>query len=443
MDRKLSVMETIYIVSQPNYNAAVVEVNTRLDSFTFSSALNLLQKRYPSLRRNTHSSSPPFSWREVSCPPRFRIAIHDDWRPVVQEEFHHLTFFVGSSESLLWSSLLIQSPNRPMWSTFVIFYDHSIGDGMSKSIMTHTLMNYYCELKQGIEPSNTASLPALPSIFDHQLAANGSSLKVDQAKVNSLVKQAEEHNRTWKTSLSAPYSGKNSNVNRFVSLDGSAENLKLITERCHQHKTTVGCTLLLSAAWAMAKLERLKGIIPHVPGSKFKVNMNMDANERNRVSPPLGYEHVQLFISIFPIKVEVDDNDSFWEASAKLREMVMAILPDTIQYQAAWEKLEEKGERFWDADANFSSMGRNPFKSEFGADNLKVEKMHHVGTRWAPLFGRFLFLSQSVDSIGYDVVYEPQDEENATSLGSMWKGLMEESHKRSSSYTFEHYLKEK
>ena len=209
-------------------------------------------------------------------------------------------------------------------------------------------------------------------------------------------------------------------------------------DAARKYETTVGLVLLTSAAWAMAKLERLHR--QKNKKEKFCVDINMDINERMRVAPTLGDEHIQLFISMIPLKFEVADEDSFWQSAVKIGEQVHRKISRSADYQMVLEHHDKIREPYWKADANFSSMGRNPFPSQYG--NLDVQKMHHVGSKWSPFFGRFVFLSQSISSIGYDLVYEQRDHENAKHIISMWSNLAEVSGTLNAEYTFAEFLME-
>ncbi len=188
----------------------------------------------------------------------------------------------------------------------------------------------------------------------------------------------------------------------------------------------------------MAKLDRLSK--PYgASDSGFSVNMNMDVNERNRVLPSLGSEHVQLFISMLPLKLTVRETDSFWSFSTQVYGQIQNLLKRTKQYQEVLARLDRNGEEYWKSDANFSAMGKYPFARQVGP--LTLQRIHTTGTIWCPFFGRFIFLSRSVSEMTYDLVYEHDDFETANRLMNLWMGLSENAGQLDSQYTFGDFLR--
>ncbi len=434
VERKLSALETSFIASQPNMNIAVIEVAGEIDSEIMSKSVTLLMRRYPSFRRNTSSHNVPFHWVEINKPPSFRVVESEDWKLVVQEELRK--HFKLGTETHLWRATLVKLKNEPQSQVLLFMYDHAIADGMSKVILVNTLLNYYILLDKG-EDFVVNSLPAHQSVLDFQ--RQDSTRVIRHENVELFIQDVAEHNKFWKSSLLSglsTQSSTNDDTNGFLCVDGDSDKLKRMIMAARKYKTTVGLVLLTSAAWAMAKLERIHSRKKNK--EKFCVDINMDINERMRVVPALGDEHVQLFISMIPLKLKVDDQDSFWQSAVKIGEQVHKKIPMSADYQTVLEHQDKIDEPYWKADANFSSMGRNPFPSQY--DTLEVKKMHHVGSKWSPFFGRFVFLSQSISSIGYDLVYEQSDHENARYIMSMWSSLTEMSGSLHAEYTFSEFL---
>lgn len=436
IERNLSAMESSFISAQPNLNIAVVELSGNINDTIMAKAVTLLQQRYPSLRRNTATANPPFRWVEIHKPASFRVVESSDWKLVAEEELKNALSL--GTDTLLWRCTLVHQSHDPSSHVLLFMYDHAIGDGLSKAILTNTLLNYYVALSNGTD-LKVESLPAHLGMLDHQ-RQNG--VMINPKDVDALVENAKQHNKSWQSSLQSGRSSTNPHCNApnsFFCVNGNAENLETLLTTSRKHEATVGITLLMAAAWSMAKLERMHN--PQKNGTPFTVDMNLDVNERKRVHPSLGDDNVQLFISIFPLRIQVAEGDSFWHAVAKMRQHVKSKLPFTINYQAALEKLEEIGEPFWKADANFSSIGRSPFTDVYG--DLKIKNMHHVGTKWCPFFGRFVFLSQSNSHLGYDLVYERSDQEQAKNIISMWSNLTEHAGYLDSQFTFNDFLHEK
>ncbi|MBF0206665.1 MAG: hypothetical protein HQK53_07225 [Oligoflexia bacterium] len=457
VERKLSALESSFISSQPNMNIAAIEIEGNIDSEIMAQAITLLMQRYPSFRRNTDRKTAPFSWVEITQPAVFRTVESEDWKTVANNELRN--HFTLGTNTHLWRSCLVKSPGNHLSNVLLFMYDHAIADGMSKVILLNTLLNCYVILSKG-DHVTVNSLPAHLSVLESQLLTpSNANCKKNSQELNALLKEVDDHNRTWRSSLRASNQANNpacdseptsnyDDTNGFLCVDGDAKNLEALIKCSKQNNTTVGCTLLAAAAWSMAKLERLHSqqhgqqIVQQTNGQDaptFTIDINMDVNERHRVSPSLGDEHVQLFISMLPQKIHIRYTDSFWASSLRIREYVTNKLPSTVNYQLALEHLENIGAPYWKADANFSSMGRHPFPSKYG--DLVIKKMHHVGSKWSPFFGRFVFLSQSVSAIGYDLVYEQCDHDIAKHIMSMWSSLSENAANLNSSYTFADFLR--
>ena len=434
VERELSALETSFIASQPNINIAVIEVSGKIDVETMSKSVTLLMQRYPSFRKNTSSNNAPFHWIEINKPPTFRVVESDSWKLVAEEELRN--HFKLGTQTHLWRATLVKLTKNPQSHVLLFMYEHGIADGMSKVILVNTLLNYYTLLTKG-EHLVVNSLPAHQSVLEYQRL--NSSRVIRQEDVDLLIQEVTEQNKSWKSSLLSGLSAQstpNNETNGFLCVDGNSYKLKQMITTARKYQTTVGLILLTSAVWAMAKLDRLHR--KKEAKKKFCVDINMDINERMRVVPALGNEHIQLFISMIPLKLKVDDRDSFWQSAFKIGKQVHKKISISHNYQMVLEHQEKVGEPYWKADANFSSMGRNPFSSQY--DNIEVKKMHHIGSKWSPFFGRFVFLSQSVSSIGYDLVYEQSDHENAKQIMSMWSSLTEMSGDLNEEYTFAEFL---
>jgi len=432
--RNLSALETAFILPQPNMGLTAIEILGKIDEKIFEKSVECLMERQPYFQKNISMTKESFHWKEVNQSMPFFVIESDDWESVAHAQLSN--HFVLGSESYLWRIILVKIKNNPYSNVVLAMGEHVMLDGASIGIMINSLLNYYVVLSRGVQ-LNITPLPMTQSVLDYQ--RQDPKCKIDQRKVIHLLEEVEKHNHSWKPNVTLNYDDNTKSVQKndeFLCAEGTPENLKRLLHRCKQERSSIGLATLTATAWAMAKLERLHA--PQKNDSKFFLDINMDVNERRRVNPKLGNEHIQLFISMIPLRIEVQEKDCFWEVTRKIRSQMKSIVSITPNYQAVLENLLKNKKPYWKADANSSLMGKYPFSPQYG--DLYIKKIHGIGTKWIPFFGRFVFLSRAVSSMTYDLVYDAQDHENAMKTMSIWKNLVEVSGSLENFYTFSDFL---
>lgn len=228
----------------------------------------------------------------------------------------------------------------------------------------------------------------------------------------------------------------NSNkVNDFHYVLGNKENLNRLLSKCRDKQVSVGCVLFVASNWALARNEWLR---MSSTKKSIRINMNMDVNERNRLTPKLGHENIQLLISMLPWKQSISQSDFFWESVEALSSLLSERLCHTVAYQAFNEDCLKENKESWLTDANFSSVGKYPFSNQYGS--LRVNHMHLVGSQWCPLFGRYVLLSNSVDAMSYSIVCHSGDSTHAREIVKDWAELVEGLADREGDLSMESYL---
>jgi hypothetical protein len=392
-------------------------------------ALDLLKKAsilmmevHPSLRRGIVQKETGNEFILAENPVQVTVVESDNWERVAKQD---LTYSFEPTDPH-WRLTLINDTGNPEKCVLLVAYHHAIGDGIGGMILIHELLSFYDKLAT----QNTFKLKEKEILPDILSLQESSQIKSDIDIEDELIK----HNSQLTSDLQENLANSNK-LNDFHYVLGNKENLNRLLSKCRDKQVSVGCVLFVASNWALARNEWLR---MSSKKKSIRINMNMDVNERNRLTPKLGHENIQLLISMLPWKQSISQSDFFWESVEALSSLLSERLCHTVVYQAFNEDCLKENKESWLTDANFSSVGKYPFSNQYGS--LRVNHMHLVGSQWCPLFGRYVLLSNSVDAMSYSIVCHSGDSTHAKEIVKDWAELVEGLAVREGDLSMESYL---
>lgn len=306
------------------YCLTVAEIDIVLQSEMLKKAVESTQNCYPNLSINVNRQVSPPQFRSVNGKVPFNLLSM------------HTSKFASFLETTL-SSVNIDN-EMPLWEVYVvhiedekitklcIIFSHGIGDATSGQIVVNDILNNYQQLEGFLSHDNLfiqrQSLNFLPNIED----LGGKILEEGciEKKLDTLLTVRQD----WKRSISIGESMKTASgtpLNSFVLKEIRPDLLRRLKVLCKKKGYTVGAILATALHFGIAKLANLD----HGFSIPWTFEHDVDANLRNRISPPLGDEHVALLIGMFSLSLTLESVETtFWQCANKVSERLHTAIHD-------------------------------------------------------------------------------------------------------------------
>jgi hypothetical protein len=368
IERPLGTTEKVFwvLVQKTTTHFAVVgEIDGNATDQEWCEALDLVQKRHPNL--SVQISGNEYStvhFRQVAyCPIPLRIIYSEadeDWNTVLEEE---LKIPIDTTIAPLARAVLIQQPGN---SVFIFLSNHSIGDGMSITLLIRDILT----VLSGNTIENLMPMPSLDEIAG--VAVDGIEMielpDVEQAK-NKLTPRKTVH------------------IDR---LKFSSELSEKLIQKSKNEQTTVHGALSAAIVLAIERLETSTDTEP------VRILHPLSARKTLKIGDDFG-----LFISFVPLPYDSSAHPTFWDFARHVRKDIA-----TMQ-NAEWIKSGIEGTRglFYNGmdveaieqalyqgtvhEIMLTNLGQLSFSSDFGPLQLK--------SIWGPMA---LTLHQAARTIG-------------------------------------------
>ena len=423
--RKLSLTENSFFNNGiDNTVLYSVDITGHITLDLLKKASILMMEVHPSLRRGIVQKETGNEFILAETPVQVTLVESDDWEKVARQDLTYSFEPTGPH----WRLTLVNDAKNPEKYVLLVAYHHAIGDGIGGMILIHELLSFYEKLvtKNTFQPKEKEILPDILTLQE--------SSRINSGINKNIEDELNKHNAQLMSDLEESLT-ESHQLNDFHCVLGSQDNLNRLISKCRDKEVSIGCVLFVASNWALARNEWLR---MSSQKKSIQINMNMDVNERNRLIPALGYENIQLLISMLPWKQNISQSDFFWESVDALSSSLSDRLCHTVDYQAFNEDRLRENKESWLTDANFSSVGKYPFLNQYGS--IKVNHMHLVGSQWCPLFGRYVLLSNSVDAMSYSIVCYSGDTTHAREIVKDWAELVEGLADREGDFSMESYL---
>lgn len=222
-------------------------------------------------------------------------------------------------------------------------------------------------------------------------------------------------------------------INGNLHKQGSVEGFTALLARCRKEGVTIGAFSIAATFLAEAALY-VKSKGGDVEMAIPAVVCDLPVNLRNRYNTPLG-ETINFCISELKLDAVITKETTVWSLAKDMKNMLNQQLArrEYFWFAPVKERFETEDKALIEsvkmedvADVLVSNMTSYNYPTEYSWG--KISSMFILGSYWAPVFGNYLFLYQTVNSkICYNMCYNdgPNNRVTATSLLEIITGLME------------------
>ena len=424
--RKLSMAESSFFNNGcNNINVIAVNLSNKLDINVLQQAANEVMSIHPALRRTIINKQGTIEFLSASQSLIVEEYQASSWEKIVKDNLQDPFLEEGD---YFWKLTQVVDNQRPESSTLLLFLHLSISDSVGGMILVNDIIKNYHLLCSGesVVQKQREVLPDLLTLQNNQrtyqdsLTHQNSSANQSSVTHQLLNTQLDYHNSQSGSDLKYNTED-NEYYNDFCYLLGKESNLEKLKEICSARQIDIDLILFLTANWAMAKFEWQQQASLQ---ETIRINMSMDINERNNLLSPLGYNDIQSLTSTLPWKSHIQLSDTFWDSIETLNKLLQSRLPYTHDFEQLQEHLLRNNQPGWLTDAHFSSLVGFPFQKHY--EQGTIEHIHLIRSHWAPLYGRYAFLANSVNGLSYTIVAQKHDTDNAKMMIKYWRDLVEE-----------------
>jgi len=270
---------------------AMLQVSGPLEVELMKQSMALLQKKHPLLRASITRSNDGQDFLQVDkepvgCP---LVVVQREnsghWKQVYER---YLNETIDKGKRYLWrATLLLNKDGKTPEHELVMYFHHTIIDGLSIGALFKDLLHYYEMISSGKVPQ-IDSLPLLPSV-DDLLSPKikwEEHLKKGQVIFSNLSSIGDH---LYPYEQDAPLHQRKSSVEYYET---DEEQLTRLVNFCKENGTTL--TSLLSAALLIA-VHKVKGGKDSAGTRQHLATTPVDV--RNQCNPKVGSENIGCFVS--------------------------------------------------------------------------------------------------------------------------------------------------
>jgi len=316
--------------------SGVVQVRGALKAQTVREALSIVQLRHPMLRAGFMDKEDDFDYFTFDEEPKtLPLTVmdrsgRDDWIDFHQKEY--LTPFTDADDYLWRTTFLQNKEDESGEHELVASFHHSTSDGISLASFFKDFL-YCCRCLADGENPDVKSLPITPS--GEELLNLGTSWPAWIAR-NAVAAAFYllEENKLYGYEAHAPLQLRRT---RHVYHELDREYLPLLIALCKANGVTI--TALFSGVLMKACNEILgteKGKSRQIAFTPFSL--------RKRFDPPLGNEHLGLYVGFVNTKYRVGPKNTVWDLAARFGEQLEKGIQRDIRMPGEFRK--SLGRRF-------------------------------------------------------------------------------------------------